>query len=440
LSARPALNAGHRVAVAFSGGRDSLALLHATVRAALPLGLEVVALHVHHGLVDGADAWLESARRLCARWRRRGWPLRLRSHRLMDRPPAGESVEAWARRERYATLTRLAAEEGATIVLLAQHRRDQAETVLLQALRGGGPKALAAMPRLALRAGLTWARPWLAQPRSAIDAYINRYRLQPIEDPSNADPRWARNRLRLEVWPALIAAFGDAEQTLAAAAARAAEAADALAELTAADLVAVGDGQALLREAWQQLSPARRALVLRAWLAQLVPGGVPETLVQRLVTQWPVAPNGRWPLNASLQVIAYRGRLRVIRVTPAAAHPASSAGVDLSVPGQHPLAGWAGRFVVRAVATGGLPATLLARVDVRAREGGERFQRAPGTPTRSLKKQYQLAGVPAAERDGPLVWCGDRLLYVPGLGVDARAAATPGRPRLTLVWVLHRSS
>lgn len=427
------------VAVAFSGGRDSLALLHATTRAAAELGLAVVALHVHHGLVPVADAWVRSAQRLCARWHRRGWPVRLRWQRLDGAPAPGDSVEAWARRERYAALRRMAAEEGASLVLLAQHRRDQAETVLLQALRGAGPKGLAAMPRAAEREGLVWVRPWLSKSREAIDAYIRRHQLRPIEDPSNADARWARNRLRAEVWPALTSAFPDAEPSLAAVADRAAEASAALAEWTALDLAAVAREGALDRAAWLALSPPRRALVLRAWLAEQVPSGAPESLVRRLLQEWPRAGTAQWPADGGRVLHAYRGRLRS---TTQAASPLprdSVATLDLSSAGDHPVPAWRGHFEVRSAAGQGIAAALLRDVQLRPRSGGEQFQRAPNTPPRSLKKQYQLAAIAAPERQGPLVWSrGRQLLYVPGLGIDARAAAEPGQPRLTLRWVPHR--
>lgn len=428
------------VAVAFSGGRDSLALLHATTRAAVLLDLDVVALHVHHGLVPGADAWVLSAQRLCARWRRRGWPIRLRWARLDSAPASGDSVEAWARRERYAALRRMAAEEGASLVLLAQHRRDQAETVLLQALRGGGPKALAAMPRQAERDSMLWVRPWLSQSRAAIDAYISRYRLRPIEDPSNDDPRWARNRLRKEVWPALVAAFGDAEQALAAVAERAAEAAAALAELAASDLASVARNGMLDRTTWLRLSPPRRALVLRSWLAEVLLTGVPESLVQRLLVEWPRTAAARWPVDARRMLQAYRGGLRWVAVRPDSRAPAAAQRMDLSVAGDFDLPAWNGHLEVRLATAGGIAPSALKHAELRARSGGEQFQRALRTPPRSLKKQYQLAGLPAPERHGPLVWAGDRLLYVPGLGIDARALAEPGRPQLTLSWVLHRNS
>ncbi len=113
----------------------------------------------------------------------------------------------------------MAIEGGVDLVLLGHHRRDQAETLLLQALRGGGVAALSAMPKSVRRDGVTWARPWLEQPREAIEAYLRRHRLRWIDDDSNDDDRFARNRLRRRVWPALADAFTDAEGALAAAAA-----------------------------------------------------------------------------------------------------------------------------------------------------------------------------------------------------------------------------
>ena len=235
------INQPPRVAVAASGGPDSTALLHATMRAASTLGVEVFGLHVHHGLMPQADEWLDHVRAQCKRWR-----IGFDARRLEGQPARGDSVEAWARRGRWAALTEMAQAHDITLVLLAQHRRDQAETWLLQALRGGGPAGLSAMPSVALRDGITWARPWLAQPRETVEAYLRQYRLKAVHDSSNADLRFARSRLRQQVWPALSAAFADAEAALTHAAARAQEAAAVLAEVAAQDLSTVVDGDALV--------------------------------------------------------------------------------------------------------------------------------------------------------------------------------------------------
>ena len=429
---------GTTVAVAFSGGRDSLALLHATCRAAAALGLQVVALHVHHGLLPEADVWVRQVQQLCARWRRRGWPLRLRWGRLTGQPAVGDSVEAWARAGRHVLLNRLAQEEGATLLLLAQHRRDQAETVLLQALRGGGPAGLSAMPAGADRQGLHWARPWLAQPRAVIEAYVRRHRLKPLEDPSNQDPRWARNRLRLQVWPALLAAFGDAEVALVAVAQRAQEAQAVLAEVALLDLAGLVDEAGGLQVAgWRALSPGRQANALRAWWLAQTGQGLPAALLRRLLAEVRAGGSGLWPAGGAGQCVLYRGRLRH-QVGLAAPEPVLAQGpplaLDLSTPGRQSLPGWGGEIEVLACVVGGVPAERLRQVSMAARSGGERFQAHPKGLPRGLKLQFQAAAVPAQGRGGPLVWSDGSLLFVPGLGMDARAWAALGVPQLRLHW------
>ncbi len=417
------------VAVAASGGRDSTALLHCTLRMARPLGLRVVALHVHHGLQPEADDWLAQIKRQCHRW-----GAAFASHRLAGPPAAGESVEAWARRERYAALAAMAQDAGAPLVLLAHHRRDQAETWLLQALRGGGPAGLSAMPQRAQHHGLHWARPWLDRPRSEIDAYVRRYRLQAIEDASNADPRFARSRLRQQVWPALQAAFADVETSLAQSSRRAQEAAALAAEMAKADGENCCTKAALHVVPWLALSAARRANLLRAWLVSVCPDGAPETLVQRLQQELPRCQQGRFPAPGG-ELHLYRGVLRwaappVVFLAPASVH------LNLANAGVYALPGWPGELQVQACSEGGVRAGLLQQVQAAARQGGEQFQRSPNTPPRSLKKAAQFDAVPAWRREGPLLHTarGD-LLFVSWLGVDARCLAETGTPQFCLRWL-----
>jgi len=425
----------HAVAVAVSGGRDSMALLHATAHEARHLGLQVHALHVHHGLVAEADEWLGFLTSTCRRWALRGLPLTLHVRRLTARPAPGDSIEAWARQQRYRALAEMADAAGCALVLLAHHRRDQAETLLLQALRGGGPAGLAAMPQSALRAGITWARPWLLQPREAIEHYVQRHRLRFVDDASNADPRFARNRLRHEVWPALQAAFPDAESQLHAAARRAAEAAACLAEQVDADRAQVLVDDVLVQRQWLALSAPRRSQLLRAWL------GGPESLVRRLAEELPAARIATWPL-ADGELRLYDGRLqrmpREVRERGDGhneqGHGAPCALLDLGAAGRHAATGWGGDFIVEPVQAGGIEPARLQHLSLRARGGGEQFQFGARGQPRSLKKQYQLRRVPAWQRDGPLLFERDTLLFVPGLGIDARCVAAPGATQFSIVW------
>jgi tRNA(Ile)-lysidine synthase len=418
-----------RVAVAVSGGLDSTALLHCTGRLAAKLGVEVHALHVHHGLQPAADAWMAQVAAQCRRWRAGGAPVHFHGHRVSERPVAGDSVEAWARGVRYRSLAEMAIDNRCTLVLLAHHRQDQAETVLLQALRGAGAAGLSAMPGQARRQGLTWSRPWLDQPRQAIEAYARRWRLAYVQDPSNAEDRYARSRLRQRIWPGLTAAFPDADLALAAVARRAQEARALADEVAADDWAVLGSVEGLSVAGWLRLSPARRANLLRHWLGRQGLGAVPETLVQRLLAELPGKRTGAWPtgglpLRLHAGVLALAADAVVPRFDPTP--------IDLSQPGRHSLSPWPGAMQVDLVTDGGLPAHLLQRAELRPRQGGEQFMAHGLGVARSLKKQFQGRQVAPWQRGGPLVWAYGRLVFVPALGADARALALPGWPRVHL--------
>jgi tRNA(Ile)-lysidine synthase len=421
-----------RVAVAASGGCDSTALLHCTARQAKALGVEVVALHVHHCLMPQADDWMAHVRAQSRRW-----GIAFDACRLPGSPARGESVEAWARRERYLALARMAQAMDCTAVLLAHHRRDQAETWLLQALRGGGAAGLSAMPRSAVRHGVVWARPWLDCPRSDIETYVRRHRLRWVDDTSNADARYARSRLRQAVWPALLAAFPDAEACLAQAARHAQEAGAVMAELVAQDLPGLVRDGALVVPLWRDLSVHRRRLVLRAWLGATLSAPVPETLVRRLADELLPSRAACWQVGTQWLHL-YRGMLRVhVHATPGPVGlaPAESATLDLHHAGRHALPGWGGALVVRPAASGGVATDRLRGVQARPRTGGEQFQLARRGALRSLKKQYQSRGVPAPQRGGPLLYtAAGEILFVPGLGIDARQQAEPGAPQCSVHW------
>jgi tRNA(Ile)-lysidine synthase len=425
------------LAVAYSGGRDSSALLHATLAAAAPLGLAVVALHVHHGLNPQADAWLAHCEAQCRRWAARGRPIAFVHRRLAGAPQRGESVEAWARRERYAALQQMAEAHEASIVLLAHHRRDQAETLLLQALRGAGVAGLAAMPASAQRSGITWARPWLNVDPARIDAYVRRYKLRHIDDGSNADRRFARNRLRLQVWPALVEAFPDAQAALAKSALWAQEARACCDALAAIDLTTIADACGLDLAAWSALAPERRSNALRAWLNAQTGVAPSSASMERLLRELTAsAAPALWPLGG-FELRRYRGRLGCNEIAEPAALAPRVSTVAMTRAGHYPLVGWGGSLRLRRVRQGGVALDALARARLVERTGGEQFQSAPGRPPRSLKKQFQARGVPQWNRQGPLVYDDARLVFVPGLGIDARVLAVPGQAQVSLEWIAN---
>ncbi len=435
MTSTPALSSAcPRVAVAYSGGRDSTALLHATLVTARELGVAVVALHVNHRLSAHANEWERHCRHQSERWAADGLPLTFTAERLRSQPSRGDSIEAWARRERYAALKRLAQRHGAELVLLAHHRRDQAETLILQALRSAGVAGLSGMPRAIERDGLRWARPWLDQPRGAIEAYVQSQGLTCIDDDSNTDERYARNRLRHRVWPALAQAFPDAELAIATAATWAQQATACLDEVAADDLSKIAGDAGLTLAGLQALSAARRGYALRAWLRRQTGAAPPAALITRLNDELFGAGAASWPL-AGGQLRRYRGQL-TWQMSGVVVEPAVARESTLSIrrAGGYRLPGWGGTLRVMRVTEGGVPLAWLAQVELRERSGGERFQAGIGRPARSLKKQFQMAELPAWQRAGPLVYSGGQLVFVPGLGLDARVIGLPGQPQVTMRW------
>lgn len=245
------------VAVAFSGGADSTALLHAATQ--FRPG-QVVALHVHHGLQAAADHFAEHASRIAA-----ALGADFRIARVDARPAPGQSPEDAARQSRYAALAQLASQApAAAVVLLGQHADDQAETVLLALSRGAGLPGLAAMPERFERHGVLFGRPLLPVPGQALRDDLQAAGQPWVEDPTNTDPRYTRNRIRQQLMPAWREAFPDAVPALARTARHAAQAQRLLDELAELDARTTGLPPDIA--ALQALSPDRQGNLIRHWL------------------------------------------------------------------------------------------------------------------------------------------------------------------------------
>lgn len=247
------------LAVAYSGGADSSALLRAAARC---WPRQVRAIHVHHGLQAAADAFTEHCRRTCE-----GLGLPLQVRRVDARHAPGESPQDAARIARYRALAEAAREAGLACVLLAQHADDQAETLLLALSRGAGLPGLAAMPARFERHGMAFLRPWLQVPGARLREWLAEQGADFVEDPSNADAAYTRNRIRQQVLPALERAFPQFRETFARSARHAAQAGLLLDEVAAGDLAAMGGEPVIAR--LQALSRARQGNLLRHWLRSL---------------------------------------------------------------------------------------------------------------------------------------------------------------------------
>lgn len=253
---------GLPLVVAISGGADSTALL---VACAEKWPGQVRAMHVHHGLQAAADGFQHHCEALCARL---GVPLAIR--RVDARAARGESREDAARRARYEAFDAIPIaewpQEAINNIALAQHADDQVETILLALSRGAGLPGLAAMPARWQRQALIYHRPLLAVASADIRGWLRARGEAWVEDPSNTDEAFTRNRIRARLIPALEAAFPRFRETFARSAAHAAQAQSLLSELAAQDLAAIGLPPKIA--ALQALTRPRQANVLRHWLRQ----------------------------------------------------------------------------------------------------------------------------------------------------------------------------
>ncbi len=250
--------------VALSGGADSSALL---VLCARQWPGQVHALHINHGLQSAALAFQDQCQRLCARLE---VPLRIKAVDAAHQ--SGQSPEDAARVARYQGLLDLAQGDASApklvSIAVAQHADDQVETLLLALSRGAGLAGLSSMPAQWLRGGLVFHRPFLEVAGSDIRDWLADAQIDFVEDPTNADVRFARNRIRALVTPALQAAFPHFRDTFARSAGHAAQAQALLDEIAAQDLVAVlreRDGLPTV-SGLQFLGRPRQANALRFWL------------------------------------------------------------------------------------------------------------------------------------------------------------------------------
>jgi tRNA(Ile)-lysidine synthase len=387
------------VAVACSGGADSCTLLHALAASAQARMRGLRVLHVDHGLHADSSRWAAHCATLAASL---GLPIDVRVV-TVDRQ-RGTGLEEAARSARLAAFA--AALRPGEFLALAQHRDDQAETVLLKLLRGAGPEGLGGMR--ALRAcghGWLW-RPLLDLPKSALQDYARRHNLAWIDDPSNAQTHLDRNFLRVEILPRLRDRWPEVEKPLAHSAQwfrAAADFIDAEARKALARLQGI-DASTLAWRGWLALDDALRDPVLRLWLRDLGLDEPSHLHLAELERQLREAEPDRMPCVAYAQTELRRYRDLLYGMRPVPSAPAQWQSE------------WRGESLL--LPAGGTlftqPETAFAvslRVSFRA--ASVRIKPAGGAHTRELRLLLQEAGVPPWQRDHiPLVWRGAELLAV----------------------------
>ncbi|MEW6373589.1 MAG: tRNA lysidine(34) synthetase TilS [Pseudomonadota bacterium] len=436
------------IALACSGGLDSMVLLELASNWCREHGVKLFAFHVHHGLSPNADAWLAHVEAGAA-------ALGVASdHRRVQVDRRGAGTEAAARKLRYRALGEMCRQHGATLLLTAHHLDDQAETVLLQLLRGSGPAGLSGMdaangaPELLGNPDLVMARPLLPLSRVELDAYARARRLAWVEDESNSDPRYARNALRHRVMPALAEAFPGFQQRFARSAAHAQSAQRLLDELAEQDLAASLVDDAVDVARLRAMSLDRAYNMLRHWF-RLRGLAMPSTAwLVEMVAQLLEARHDAQLLvtHPACHIRRHRDRLYI---TPKLADLAGMRdpdddgviekfGESFTWRGEGQLAfpAYGGVLHFEQAETGFDAAWLRAQpLVIDFRKGGERLKLAPNRPTRSLKVHYQAADVPAWERTRlPIVSVNGELLYAAGLGMDCRHLGSAPAGLVALRW------
>jgi tRNA(Ile)-lysidine synthase len=431
------------IAVAYSGGLDSAVLLHLAQQYAGSRNIPLHAFHVHHGLSPNADAWLEHCRTRCAS---SAIPFDSRRVTLTKKEDGG--VEEAARIARYAALGEMCLQHGVTLLLTAHHLDDQAETVLLQLLRGSGVAGLSGMeianraPDMLGSEKLAMARPLLAVSRADLEQYATRQHIAFVEDESNADPRYARNALRHQVMPALAASFPGFQQRFARSAQHAQAAQRLLSSMAEQDMASSKIGDALDVEQLKKLGADRADNLLRHWFALrgIRMPSVAWLLEMRTQLFEAKADAQLCVTHADCHIRRHRNR---VYITPKFTDdPADIAPVRFMWQGESVVdfPSFHGSLYFDAVddpTQAGIAVEFLQSKEcvIRYRQGGERLKLAVNRPGRDLKHHYQAADIPAWERERlPLLSCGGKLLFAAGLGMDCRQFAPNGTARIRIRW------
>ncbi len=441
-----------RVLLAYSGGRDSTALadilsrLYHKPHQGLIASLKVV--HIHHGLSQNADAWVDHARASCEKW-----DLPLITERVFVSRASGLGIEAAAREARYRALARIARDERANVILTAHHLDDRLETFLIQWMRGAGPEGLSAMSEVRPLesadpgSGTVLARPWLDVPRDMIESYCAKARLSWVEDDSNSDTHLLRNLIRAEIFPQLDKARSGWRQAAARSiglVAQSAAVARSIGEEDVARCSAAGRGEALVIARLLELPLARQALCLRSWLAARgvrAPSKVRLEDTLRQVRETHNDSRLRIRIDGH-EIRRWGANLVLCAVKPQPREAARDMELTWTGEEELPLPYWNGvlKFIPCAEDEDGFDAELLkkGRLAARARKGGEKIKLHRLRPSRNLKHLYQQSKIPAFERGGlPLVWLNGELIYAARLGAEVRALADRDlvKNRVRLEWV-----
>ncbi len=377
-------------------------------------GLPVRAIHIHHGLQAEADSWDRHCAEVCSKL-----DIAYTCIHIDANPESGESPEDAARKARYQALeNELRSDE---VLLTAHHQDDQAETLLLQLMRGAGPAGLASMPMIKPFGRGFHLRPLLGFSRRLLTQYAEEHRLIWVDDPSNADTSLDRNYIRKQVIPVLLHNWPNANEALSQAAALQQDTLEIIDAMAATDLAAVSTQQrnSLSISELRRLPVARQYNVLRYWISAAGYDKPRKNILQEVVTSVLPAAEDAAPLVlwGNTELRRYQDVLYILQA--------------LNSHEIHHVYAWDGEqplfieslnleLCLEQTAGKGLHQDVVARgMTVRFRQGGEQLRPHGRQHTHSLKKLMQEAGIPPWQRNRiPLIYIGHQLACVCGYWVE----------------------
>jgi tRNA(Ile)-lysidine synthase len=412
--------------LAFSGGLDSTVLLHLLVSLQKILPVKLHAMHVHHGLSEHADAWLQFCQAQCATL---DVPLHV-THVQVDRQhPLG--IEAAARTLRYQALMDFA-DNGVTpdFIVTAHHQQDQAETLLLQLFRGAGVKGLASMASVDSSRRLL--RPLLDVSQQALKDYALTHQLSWCDDDSNTNTDYERNFLRHAVLPIIQTRHPAIHTALARAASHFAEAQQLLEEIAVLDAESLVKDNVLCLQGLAQLDQVRAKNLVRWWLANNQLKMPTTEHLTEMLTQLLHAKS-----DAQIHIVLQDYTLKRYQQQAYLWRNQPSVDFDLLWQGEPSLLlPNGGKLLFNQVLGVGLAVKHgVEKLRITNRKGGERFKPHAARPTRTLKHLLQEANIPPWQRENlPLIYWHDTLAYVPTIGVAHELVASQDELGVEVSW------
>lgn len=415
-----------KIAVAYSGGLDSSILLRLVAQYCQSQHINLHAFHVHHGISANADAWLLHAQDVCAE-------LSISfEYRRVQLQKEGFGIEAAARSARYLALGEMCQNNQIDLLLTAHHQDDQAETILLQLMRGTGLAGLAGMDDANFAPSLLGqksnvssliARPLLGISKQSLLSYSLKNAISFVDDESNQQTIYARNALRLKAMPILQELAPGYAERLTRAAEHARAAMGILVEVAQEDFLRCAQNGEISLIELSRLSPARADNLLRFWMQQLGMKMPSTARLQEIKHQVLSAKEDARITIAHEDWEIHRYRNQLSASLKVDVQSLSNSELKICWQGEDalylPL--FKGHLHFDLAESGMSKSNLLGRaLLVRTRQGGERLRLASNRPSRDMKSHFQTAGIPYWKRALlPFVFIESQLLFVAELGFDA---------------------